>query len=149
MKVCDDRPRPKRRAVPIPVKRIVVKRQGGICPCGCGQAVSEKPRTNTVFDHVPALRQRDINKAGTDYDPPQHSADHLDAVCKAESDRRTFRGRGAAGRSDATENARERKREKERAGIEKPKRQWAKRKMGKGRGFQTSKDRMRSWKKKK
>lgn len=127
--------RPPRRAIPVSVKRAVVARQKGICPCGCGQEVSERPRTNTVFDHVPPLRQRTVNAAGTDYEPPQHSAEHIDAVCRAESDVRTFRGRGAAGRSDATENARERRREKERAGIGKPKSKWGSRPLKGGGGF--------------
>lgn len=118
-----------------------------MCPCGCGQAVSEKPRTGTKFDHVPALRQRNVNAAWTDYDPPQHSAAHIDAICAAEHDRRTFKGRGRAGRSDATENARERKREKERAGEEPRKSKWGPARKLQGRS-QWPKGRKLNWRKK-
>ncbi len=133
----DKRPRPKRKAIPVRVKREVVERQKGVCPCGCGQAVSWKPKTGTKFDHRPPLRLRDVNEAWTDYIPPQHSADHIDAVCQEEHDRRTFRrGAGAATRSDSSEIARERKREKERAGEVKPKHKWPKGRKLQGRGFE-------------
>jgi len=73
--------------------------------------VSCKPRTGTKFDHRPPLRLRDVSADGKDYEPHQHSAEHIDAVCKAEHDRRTYRG-GRGARSDATSIARERRREK-------------------------------------
>ena len=97
--------------------------------------VSEKPKTGTKFDHRPPLRLRNISADGTDYDPPQHSADHIDAVCQAEHDRRTFKGVGAQ-RSDAVNIARERRRER----PPKPKRKWKSQGMGKrppgaGNGF--------------
>lgn len=120
--------RPKRRAIPIATKREVCARHGGLCVCGCGQTVSEKSRSDTIFDHVPPIRIRNISVDGKDYDPHQHSAAHIDAICKAESDRRTFRRRGISF-SDAVEIKRERKREKRRAGIVKPKKKWPKRKM--------------------
>lgn len=89
--------------------------------------VSEKPGTGTKFDHRPPLRLRAVNEAGTDYDPPQHSADHIDALCQAEHDRRTFKGVGAQ-RSDAVNIARERRRDR----PPKPKRQWKSRAFQKG-----------------
>lgn len=87
-------PRPPRTHMPIAVKREVSLRQEYRCKCGCGQHVSAVPKSNTNFDHRPPLRLRDINADGTDYDPPQHSAEHIDAICKTEHDRRTF-GTGA------------------------------------------------------
>ena len=110
--------RPKRLAIPVGTKRDVCARQDGVCKCGCGMPVSERPKTGTKFDHRPPLRLRDVNAAGTDYIPPQHSADHIDAICREEHDRRTFKGVGAQ-RSDAVNIARERRREK----PPKPKRQ--------------------------
>lgn len=72
--------RPKRRTIPIRVKRAVVERQAGFCKCGCGQMVSAEPKTDTTFDHEPALRLRDVNPGLNDYIPPQHSQRHIDAL---------------------------------------------------------------------
>jgi len=62
-------------------------------------------------------------------------AEHIDAVCQAEHDRRTFKGVGAQ-RSDAVNIARERRRDR----PPKPKRTWksggmGKRPPGAGNGF--------------
>lgn len=127
--------RPKRINPPVGIKRAVCAQQGGVCKCGCGMPVSEKPKTGTKFDHRPPLRLRAINADGTDYDPPQHSVEHLDAICRAEHDRRTFKGNGVQ-RSDAVNIARERRRGK----PPKPKRIWKSAGMGKrppgaGNGF--------------
>lgn len=86
--------RPKRRAIPIAIKRQVCARQDGHCTCGCGLAVSEKPKTGTKFDHRPPLRLRNISADGLDYEPHQHSPAHIDALCREAHDRRTF-GTGA------------------------------------------------------
>lgn len=130
--------RPKRLAIPVGTKRDVCARQDGVCKCGCGMPVSERPKTGTKFDHRPPLRLRDVNAAGTDYIPPQHSADHIDAICREEHDRRTFRG-GRGARADSSAIARERKAEKHRAGITKPKHKWAPGRQLQSRGFSKQK----------
>lgn len=86
--------RPKRKQIPVYVKRLVCERMGGKCPCGCGQLVSWRPKTDTHFDHEPALRLRDILPDGSDYSPAQHDPKYIDARCSA-SHRRKTSGTGA------------------------------------------------------
>lgn len=81
-------PRPKRKNIPRRTKDIVLARQGGICLCGCGS--SDK----LEFDHVPALRLRDLTPDGKEYIPGQHSASHIVARCKP-SHRAKTSGTGA------------------------------------------------------
>lgn len=86
-------PRPKRKHIPIAVKREVAERQNGICRCGCGFEFAafnlhtmrwETLRGATVhFDHDPALRLRDVNRRRTDYIPPQNDPKYLVARCVA------------------------------------------------------------------
>lgn len=76
-----DDDRPKRRDIPRRVKAVVVERQGGRCKCGCNQIVSEMPRTNTHFDHEPALILREVDAMGLDYIPAQHDPKYIDARC--------------------------------------------------------------------
>jgi 5-methylcytosine-specific restriction endonuclease McrA len=107
------KPRPKRRAIPMRVKRAVCERQLYLCRrCGIVSVHWERQVIPTNFDHEPALRLRKINRAGTDYIPPQHSVDHIDALCKFCHDKKT-RGSGAttAG-TDVGKIAKERKRAK-------------------------------------
>lgn len=112
------RSRPKRKAIPVRVKRAVVERQGGICKCGCGQPVSWKPKTNTHFDHEPALRLRELNNG--DYIPGQHSMAHIDAICP-ESHHAKTHGTGATTAGTDTGKI---KKERKRARPPKPKRTW-------------------------
>lgn len=83
-------------------------------------AVSEKPKTGTKFDHRPSLRMRDISTDGMDYEPHQHSADHIDAICREEHDRRTY----GSGATTAFSDSGKHKRERKRARAPKPKRTW-------------------------
>lgn len=87
-------PRPKRKYIPIAIRRAAVKRQGGKCACGCGEPVSVERGSGTDFDHDPALILRRINRKGTDYIPPQLSPKHIVARTRACHHRKT-RGTGA------------------------------------------------------
>jgi hypothetical protein len=118
--------RPKRRAIPMAVKRAVAERQNCLCKCGCRKLVMVTYGRRAVFmagihfDHQPALRLRDVNAAGTDYDPPQHSARHIDARC-AQSHRVKTSGAGASiAGSDLGKIVKERRRGR----PQKPKRTW-------------------------
>lgn len=77
------RTRPARKNIPMAVKREVATRQGGICQCGCGTAIAwpEGDKCTVEFDHMPALRLREINRAGTDYIPAQNDSDYIVARC--------------------------------------------------------------------
>lgn len=104
--------RPKRKAIPVSVKRAVVARQGGLCVCGCGQPVSWKPKSSTHFDHEPALRLRNINADGTDYDPPQHDARHIDVRCPESHHAKTHGTGSTVAGTDTGKIKKERKRAK-------------------------------------
>lgn len=123
--------RPKRRAIPVGTKRAVCDRQGGVCKCGCGMPVSEKPSTGTKFDHRPPLRLRDISADGTDYVPHQHSADYIDAICAEEHQRRTNGTGATTAGTDTGYIKKERKRNK----PEKLKRAWGPSRKLQSRGF--------------
>jgi hypothetical protein len=76
--------RPKRKTIPLGVKRMVLTRQGGYCP-ECGEVL----RNDTEYDHRPAIILRQVNAAGDDYDPPQNDPDHIEALHKSCHLRRT------------------------------------------------------------
>lgn len=105
--------RPKRRAIPVKIKREVCERQGFVCACGCNAPVHWRPRSESVFDHIPALRLRDVLPDNSDYSPGQHDSKYLQALSKPCSDLKTFKKHGADF-SDLTKIARERRREKKR-----------------------------------
>jgi hypothetical protein len=84
--------------------------------CGCGEVVSPRTHSGTEFDHEPALILRDVNPAGTDYTPPQLSAEHIDARCK-ESHRRKTSGSGTTAGTDIGKRKKERKRAKALAAL--------------------------------
>lgn len=98
--------RPKRKAIPIRIKREVVARQSGLCACGCGADVvsrlcfeGEIPdiARGVNFDHRPPLGLRPVNAAGTDWEPPQHDPTYIEALAtKACHDERTYKGRSGA-----------------------------------------------------
>lgn len=70
--------RPKRKYIPLAVKRAVANRQHWVCKCGCGTEIVHR---KVHWDHEPALRLRDIAADGSDYLPPQNDPDYLDALC--------------------------------------------------------------------
>jgi hypothetical protein len=118
--------RPKRKAVPMAERRVVVARQFGLCKCGCKEMVYAERGRGTHFDHEPALILRDIHIDGTDYLPPQHSVPHLDAYAHISHARRKTCGMGA---STAGSDTGKRKKERKRDKPDKPKRKWGSRKM--------------------
>jgi hypothetical protein len=68
--------RPKRKAIPLSVKLescLITLRKNGL--------LGEGP---VRWDHHPALALRPVNKAGGDYDPPQHSATHIQPLADAD-----------------------------------------------------------------
>lgn len=101
--------RPKRRAIPVALKCAVCERQDFLCAFCDEATVHWRPRSNTVFDHEPALKLRDVNRRGTDYVPPQHSAEHIDAICRECNVKKTF-GKGTVAGSDFGKIKKERKR---------------------------------------
>lgn len=125
--------RPKRKRIPLAVRQVVVQRQGFFCKAGCGKNVSalggnnigipKEDRTN--FDHEPALALRDVNRAGTDYIPAQHSPKHIDALCW-KCHRAKTSGSGA---TTAGTDIGKIKKERKRARAPNPKRHWPARKM--------------------
>lgn len=119
--------RPKRKAIPKWVKRLVVERQNGVCVCGCGQAVSAEVGTNTHFDHEPALALRNVNRRRTDYIPPQFSPSHIDARCPGSHKIKTSGSGATTAGTDIGKIARERKRDR----PPRMKRKWPKRKFQK------------------
>lgn len=125
--------RPKRRAIPMAIKRAVVERQNGLCACSSGHAVSAEKHAGTEFDHMPALRLRDINKDGTDYIPPQHSPDHIDARAKS---------CGCHAHKTHGQDRINIKKERRRERPPKPKRKW-----GGGKGFPPRGSRKLNWRK--
>jgi len=132
--------RPPRKAIPIRIKRLIIERQSGVCKCGCNRLVSHLPKTNTHFDHEPALILRDVNESGTDYLPPQHDPDYIDARCP-DSHRAKTHGTGA---TTAGTDIGKRKKERKRSRPAKFKRRWPRRNMAPNR-----KPRRRSkWKRK-
>lgn len=121
--VTDD-DRPARRAIPIGSKREVAARQGGICECGCDTPIWTGKKCNIEWDHDPALRLRNINADGTDYDPPQHDPDYIVARCEASHDRKTHGTGATTAGTDAGKIKKERRRAKP-----KKRHKWAARKM--------------------
>lgn len=86
--------RPKRKEIPLKVKRVVGARQNWVCECGCGDPVTLIVRMGTEWDHMPALALREINSDGSDYIPPQHDPDHIVARCRASHRAKTSHPRG-------------------------------------------------------
>ncbi len=123
MKRTQDDDRPKRKPIPRRVRVVVVERQGGRCKCGCNQIVSEMPKTNTHFDHEPALILREVDSMGLDYIPPQHDPDYIDARCPLSHKIKTSGSGATTAGTDIGKMKKERRRKKalDRQGRPKPK----------------------------
>jgi hypothetical protein len=101
---------PKRKAIPLAVKYAVLARQFGRCAGGCGGLVGYlvvgvgwRSTFGVEWDHRPSLAMRKIR--GNDWSPPQHSAKHIDCLCKPCHDRRTFGTKATSLSSDAHSRA--------------------------------------------
>lgn len=99
--------KPRRKPLPKSVKVSVETRQDGICACGCLQMIgnffwSNGPKP-TNYDHRPPLALRPLNETETDYDPPQHDPEFIDALAPRCHAQRTYggRSRGTSINSDA------------------------------------------------
>lgn len=115
--------RPKRRAIPMRIKRRLIAEQK-MCRCGCGLALTVG--LPTQWDHEPSLRLREINSLGTDYIPGQHSSAHIVGRCVMSHKIKTH-GTGA---TTAGTDIGKIKKERKRMRGPQPKRSF-----GKGRGF--------------
>lgn len=78
--------RPKRKTIPLSVKRQVLARQNGHCAeCRTIFTTDDKPQ----YDHRPAIILRPVNVDGTDYHPPQNDPAFIEALHKPCHLRRT------------------------------------------------------------
>lgn len=86
--------RPKRKAIPERVKRIVLERQHHECSCKCGTTVGRG--LPVEFQHAPPLAIREVNAAGTDYMPAQHDPDYIFAMVPECHRKETYHPRSKA-----------------------------------------------------
>lgn len=106
--------RPKRKAIPLAVKFQVADRQNNLCVCGCGLYIRPQKGRGTLveWDHEPCLRLREIAPDGSDYIPPQHSPDHIDARCQASHHAKTHGTGATTAGTDIGKIAKERRRKR-------------------------------------
>lgn len=97
--------RPKRKAIPVRVKRAVVERQSHLCACGCCYSVSENPNADTQFDHEPCLALREVAPDGKDYIPAQLDPAHIFAKRTACHRAKTSHPRGPHTSIDSDQHA--------------------------------------------
>lgn len=88
--------RPKRKAIPDRIKLEAVLAQDGLC-AHCKQRLGRL--ADIEFDHRPALVNRDVNEAGTDYVPPQLDPEFIQAVHEVPCHRERTIGRGGEKRT--------------------------------------------------
>lgn len=88
--------RPKRKAIPDRIKLEVVLHQNGLCP-HCGERLGALKDLN--FDHRPAIINRDVNAAGTDYVPAQLDPEFIQAIHILPCHRERTIGRGGEKRT--------------------------------------------------
>ena len=77
----------------VSVKRVVWSRQNGVCGCGCGEPLSDRPKA-THYDHHPALGLRRYNPATKTYTPGANDPRFIQALLEACHHKKTF-GSGA------------------------------------------------------
>lgn len=82
----EERPRPRRKAIPDRLKLEVTLKQGGRCKA-CGEKLHEL--ADTQFDHRPALINRNVAVDNLDYDPPQLDPNFIEALHVDCHDKRT------------------------------------------------------------
>lgn len=119
----DERHRPKRKYIPMGVRRESARNQGGICGCGCGIAIwadAKETKSNCDWDHEPALRLRNVNRRRTDYVPAQLDPRYIVARCPSSHDAKTHGTGATTAGTDTGKIKKERKRDR----APKPKRQW-------------------------
>ena len=124
---------PERRAIPVAVKRAVRERQSGLCGCNenCGEKLPPDGKGLVEYQHTPPLALREINADGTDWIPPQHSADHILAEVKACHRRETYHPRSKATSVGSDRHAIDKVKRIRGETKTRPKRKWGKRKMAK------------------
>lgn len=122
--------RPKRKYIPLAVKRAVGNRQHWVCKCGCGTEIAVG---KVHWDHEPALRLRDISPDGSDYIPPQNDPDYLDALCPVAHRAKTSGTGASTAGTDVGKIAKERRRD--RPARLTPKRPWPKGQKLRGKPF--------------
>lgn len=88
--------RPKRKAIPDRIKLESVLAQDGLC-AHCKQRLGRL--ADIEFDHRPALVNRDVNDAGTDYVPAQLDPGFIQAVHAVPCHRERTIGRGGEKRT--------------------------------------------------
>lgn len=131
-------PRPPRLYIPLAVRRVAAAMQAEICQCGCNTpcwADAKKTKANVQWDHDPALRRRNVNRAGTDYVPPQLDPRYIVGRCATSHLIKTSGTGATTAGTDIGAIKKERKRNKALAGITKPKRTWPKGRKMQSRGF--------------
>jgi hypothetical protein len=75
------RERPRRKAISPRIKKIVLERQRHCCAhAECKFHPLFIKGDKIQFDHRPPLEQRPVNRAGTDYIPPQLDPDFIDGL---------------------------------------------------------------------
>lgn len=115
--------RPKRKAPTLAAKLAA-----------CERRLRELLGTEQIqYDHRPTLESREVNRAGTDFIPPQNDPKFLDALSREEHALRTFGTKATSLNSDAHSRAKIRRLRGE--NKPKPKRAWPARKM-QGRAFE-------------
>jgi 5-methylcytosine-specific restriction endonuclease McrA len=94
--------RPKRKAITRRVKRLVLDRQKHHCAhCRALFLMDD----GMQFDHRPALEQRPVNDAGTDYIPPQLDPDFIEGLHDPCHDERTFGRKAGAAKTVTTKGS--------------------------------------------
>ena len=95
--------RPKRKAMPLWVKREVRQRQNGRC-AACGELWT-RANVDAEYDHRPPLISRRIRADGIDYIPAQNDPKYIDALHPPCHLRRTIGRKPGAERTVTTKGS--------------------------------------------